>query len=102
MADKASSEERTISWEEIKEHNSKSKSVWVAINNKVYDVTQFMDDVSVQCQAVRLQHSVCLCCPPFSILVARKFFKNKQVQCVYSPSCHVCCRDRAFEYHVVR
>ena len=50
MADKASSEERTISWEEIKEHNSKSKSVWVAINNKVYDVTQFMDDVSVRCQ----------------------------------------------------
>ena len=46
-AEKESSEERTISWEEIKEHNSRNTGVWVAINNKVYDVTQFMDDVSV-------------------------------------------------------
>ena len=32
------------SWEEVKEHKSKNKGVWVVINNKVYDVTQFMDD----------------------------------------------------------
>ena len=36
-----------ISWEEVKEHKSKSKGVWVAIHNKVYNVTQFMDDVSL-------------------------------------------------------
>lgn len=37
------------SWEEVKEHKSKSKGVWVVIHNKVYDVTQFMDDVSLWC-----------------------------------------------------
>lgn len=49
MADKDSSGEKTISWEEVKEHNSKKNNVWVAINNKVYDVTEFMDEVSVWC-----------------------------------------------------
>ena len=34
------SEERTITWEEVKKHNS-AESLWVVINGKVYDVTEF-------------------------------------------------------------
>lgn len=40
------SEERTITWEEVKKHNS-AESLWVVINGKVYDVTEFAKEVCV-------------------------------------------------------
>lgn len=35
---------RIISLVEVKEHST-AKSLWLAIHNKVYDVTKFMDEV---------------------------------------------------------
>ena len=36
---------KKYSWEEIKEHQS-PESLWVVVHDKVYDVTNFMDEVS--------------------------------------------------------
>ena len=33
------------SWEEVKKHTT-SESLWLVINNNVYDVTKFIEDVS--------------------------------------------------------
>lgn len=32
------------SWEEVKRHNT-TESAWVVVHDKVYDVTQFLDEV---------------------------------------------------------
>ena len=37
-------EDRLISWEEVKKHNSAS-SLWVVIDGKVYDITEFVKEV---------------------------------------------------------
>ena len=84
MAGTDSGEERKISWEELKEHNSKSKKAWVAIKNKVYDVTEFMDDVSVHCMGSSApEPSVRLFRPlSCSILAAKRYFWSKQVRSI--------------------
>ena len=35
---------KKYSWEEVRQHQSRS-SLWVVVHNKVYDVTEFMDEV---------------------------------------------------------
>ena len=42
------SEERIITWEEVKKHNS-AESLWVVVNGKVYDVTEFATEVHSLC-----------------------------------------------------
>ena len=37
------------SWEEIAEHKT-AQSLWVVIQDKVYDVTRFMEEVGNLCQ----------------------------------------------------
>lgn len=37
---------KKYSWEEIKAHQSPADSVWIVIHNKVYDVTDFLEEVS--------------------------------------------------------
>jgi cytochrome b involved in lipid metabolism len=37
---------RKIEWEEILEHTTQ-ESLWVVVHNKVYDVTKFMEEVSM-------------------------------------------------------
>jgi cytochrome b involved in lipid metabolism len=37
-------EEKTYSLAEVAEHNS-NQSLWVVIDDKVYDITKFMDEV---------------------------------------------------------
>lgn len=36
---------RKLTRKEVEEHNS-TKSSWIVIGNKVYDVTEFLDEVS--------------------------------------------------------
>ena len=36
---------KTYTLKEVKEHNT-VKSLWLVIHNKVYDVTEFIDEVS--------------------------------------------------------
>ena len=36
---------KKYSWEEIKSHQSPD-SLWVVVHNKVYDVTEFIEEVS--------------------------------------------------------
>ena len=37
---------RMFSWEEVKRHNT-AESAWVVVHDKVYDVTQYLDEVRV-------------------------------------------------------
>ena len=37
---------RTYTWDEIKEHQS-SESLWIVVHDKVYDVTEFMEEVGM-------------------------------------------------------
>ena len=40
---------------EVKEHNvskGEAKSIWVVIHDKVYDITKFLDEVSLQSSLV--------------------------------------------------
>ena len=62
------------SWEEVKEHKSKNKGVWVVIHNKVYDVTQFMDDVSLWWLVASYNRQCASVDSSCSIQVARRFF----------------------------
>ncbi|KAL5467687.1 hypothetical protein EMCRGX_G031950 [Ephydatia muelleri] len=50
------SEERIITWEEVKKHNS-AKSLWVVINGKVYDVTEFAASEHPGGDEVLLEHA---------------------------------------------
>ena len=38
--------ERLYTWEEVAQHNSVSTGVWVVVEGRIYDVTQFVDEVS--------------------------------------------------------
>lgn len=38
-------------WEEVRQHQSRN-SLWVVIRDKVYDVTEFMDEVSLESRVV--------------------------------------------------
>ena len=40
------SSQKVIRLSEIKEHNN-SKSIWIIVHDKVYDVTKFLDEVSL-------------------------------------------------------
>ena len=40
-----SSEKKILSLEEVKSHNTRD-STWCVIHNNVYDITQFLDEVS--------------------------------------------------------
>ena len=35
---------KKFTWEEVKEHRS-SESLWIVVEGKVYDVTEFLDEV---------------------------------------------------------
>ena len=35
---------KQFTWEEVRQHNN-SSSLWIVVNNKVYDVTKFMEEV---------------------------------------------------------
>lgn len=39
--------ERVYTWDEVEQHNSASAGVWLVIEDGVYDVTQFLAEVSV-------------------------------------------------------
>lgn len=39
-------ENRVIRMSEVEQHNT-GKSVWIVVHDKVYDVTKFLDEVSV-------------------------------------------------------
>ncbi len=39
-------EEKSITWEEVAKHKT-AESLWIVVDNKVYDVTGFMEEVSV-------------------------------------------------------
>ena len=53
--------EKVFTWDEVSQHNSVSAGVWVVIDGCVYDVTQFVDEVS----SLSL---LCSSVPPFSPL----------------------------------
>lgn len=36
--------ERLYTWEEVAQHNSVSTGVWVVVEGRIYDVTQFVDE----------------------------------------------------------
>lgn len=36
---------KKYTWDEIKSHQSPPDSVWLVIHNKIYDVTEFMEEV---------------------------------------------------------
>ena len=42
----AAGPEKVFTWDEVEQHNSVSAGVWVVIDDLVYDVTQFVDEVS--------------------------------------------------------
>jgi cytochrome b involved in lipid metabolism len=41
-----SGEKKVITLTELQEHNT-AKSLWIAINNHVYDITKFLDEVGM-------------------------------------------------------
>ena len=46
---------KTFSLEEVAQHTQgrgEDKSVWTIVHDKVYDVTKFLDEVSIQCTKV--------------------------------------------------
>ena len=43
----AAGELKKYSWEEVKQHST-SESAWVVLHDKVYDVTEFLDEVRVE------------------------------------------------------
>ena len=47
MSDAGEGELKKYSWEEIKDHQS-SGSPWLVVHDKVYDVTDFLEEVSVE------------------------------------------------------
>ena len=67
-------------WDEIRKHNNKSSS-WIVIQDCVYDVTSFQEEVSTSW--LRKDHLV-ITCFPNSILVVKKFYWNKLVSLVKS------------------
>ena len=64
----ATTADKVFTWEEVVQHNSKSAGVWVVIRDYVYDVTQFLDEVSWRvihvCVCVCVIHSVSLASIP--------------------------------------
>lgn len=65
------SETKTYTLEEVAQHNEK-KSVWVIIHDAVYDVTPFLDEVSLH-TSLRIAYSFAYhLLFVYSILVARR------------------------------
>lgn len=51
---------KKYSWDEIKSHQSPPDSVWIVIHNKVYDVTEFMEEVRwPYCTELEAHRSTC-------------------------------------------
>ena len=48
---------KKFTWEEVKEHRS-SESLWIVVEGKVYDVTEFLDEVRATYLARQGQGSV--------------------------------------------
>ena len=52
-------DDKQYSLEEVESHNigrGPDKSVWMVIHDKVYDVTKFLDEVSVHFMSVHCEH----------------------------------------------
>ena len=47
---------RMFSWEDVKRHNT-AESAWVVVHDKVYDVTQFLDEVRAVARRDRLAYA---------------------------------------------
>lgn len=39
--------EKVYTWDEVEQHNSKSAGVWLVIEDSVYDVTQWLEEVGL-------------------------------------------------------
>ena len=71
MSDAGEGELKKYSWEEIKDHQS-SGSPWLVVHDKVYDVTDFLEEVSVEAIA-RGERRVTSLPLSRSILVERRY-----------------------------
>ena len=79
--------DKIITWDEVKKHKTKD-SCWVVINNEVYDVTKFLDEVSPLWELnivsflvlVDFKQILCVCYCVYSIQEARKCCWNRPVR----------------------
>lgn len=38
---------KKYTWEEVKSHQSLPDSIWIVVHNKVYDITEFLEEVTL-------------------------------------------------------
>ena len=62
---------KVYSMEEVEKHNT-AESLWLVIHDKVYDVTTFMEEVSMSVRCVPLTLHVMVFPPPSSTLEVKR------------------------------